>query len=289
MVSVKAKVYAKLNLSLDITGKRPDGYHTLSSVMQSVSLYDTVCISLGKGNKAELKLTCSNGTICGEDNLAFAAAKKFFKAAGIVPDADIFIEKKIPLAGGLGGGSADAAAVLAILNSVWGNPLSEQEIFNIALSLGADVPFCLYGGTKLAEGIGEVLTPLKDMPKCLMLIAKKGVKSSTGAMYKALDSAKTLKTSDLDIIKEGLQNQSTEQLSKGLYNCFETVCGEDSLSVKAEMLKCGAVYAGLSGAGPSVFGIFKTDEDRDNAERILRLQGCEVFACTPTNKSFEIL
>lgn len=289
MVSVKAKVYAKINLSLDITGKRPDGYHTLSSVMQSVSLYDTVIISLKESTKAELKLTCSNGTICGEDNLAFVAAKRFFEAAGILPDADIYIEKRIPLAGGLGGGSADAAAVLAILNSVWDNPLSEQEIFNIALSLGADVPFCLYGGTKLAEGIGEELTPLKNMPSSPMLIAKKGVKSSTGAMYKALDSAEALKTSDLDIIKEGLKNESVEQLSKGLYNCFETVCGDDSLSVKVEMQKLGAVYAGLSGAGPSVFGIFKTDEDRDNAEKVLKAKGCEVFACTPTNKSFEII
>jgi 4-diphosphocytidyl-2-C-methyl-D-erythritol kinase len=289
MVSVKAKVYAKLNLSLDITGKRPDGYHTLCSVMQSVSLYDTVVISLKESTKAELKLTCSNGTICGEDNLAFVAAKRFFEAAGILPDADIYIEKRIPLAGGLGGGSADAAAVLAILNSVWDNPLSEQEIFNIALSLGADVPLCLYGGTKLAEGIGEELTPLKNMPSSPMLIAKKGVKSSTGAMYKALDSAEALKTSDLDIIKEGLQNESVEQLSKGLYNCFETVCGDDSLSVKAEMQKLGAVYAGLSGAGPSVFGIFKTVEDRDNAEKVLKTKGCEVFACTPTNKSFEII
>lgn len=289
MVSVKAKVYAKINLSLDITGKRPDGYHTLSSVMQSVSLYDTVIISLKESTKAELKLTCSNGTICGEDNLAFVAAKRFFEAAGILPDADIYIEKRIPLAGGLGGGSADAAAVLAILNSVWDNPLSEQEIFNIALSLGADVPFCLYGGTKLAEGIGEELTPLKNMPSSPMLIAKKGIKTSTGAMYKALDSAEALKTSDLDIIKEGLKNESVEQLSKGLYNCFETVCGDDSLSVKVEMQKLGAVYAGLSGAGPSVFGIFKTDEDRDNAEKVLKAKGCEVFACTPTNKSFEII
>jgi 4-diphosphocytidyl-2-C-methyl-D-erythritol kinase len=179
--------------------------------------------------------------------------------------------------------------VLARLNSVWDNPLSEQEIFDIALSLGADVPFCLYGGTKLAEGIGEELTPLKNMPSSPMLIAKKGVKSSTGAMYKALDSAKALKTSDLDAIKKGLESGNIEQLSNGLYNCFETVCGQESLLVKAEMQKLGAVYAGLSGAGPSVFGIFKTAEDRDKAAEMLKALDCEVFICKPMNSAFEII
>ncbi len=289
MTTVKAKVYAKLNLSLDITGKRPDGYHTLSSVMQSVSLYDTVAVSSGRSCKAELSLTCSNGTICGEDNLAFVAARRFFDKAGILPDADIYIEKHIPLAGGLGGGSADAAAVLSLLNSAWGEPLSDREVFDIALSLGADVPFCLYGGTKLAEGIGEVLTPLKSLPECPMLIAKKGVKSSTGAMYKALDSAENLKKSNFQIIRSGLERGDIDTISKGLYNCFETVCGQESLNVKAEMLKLGAVYAGLSGAGPSVFGIFKTDGDRDNAAEVLKSLGCEVFACKPTNKAFDII
>ena len=289
MTSIKAKVYAKINLSLDITGKRDDGYHTLSSVMQSVSLCDTITVSQCEGQNPEIRLTCSNGTICGEDNLAFVAAKRFFDAAGIVPDAVIHIEKQIPLAGGLGGGSADAAAVLAVLNSAWGEPLSDQELFDIALSLGADVPFCLYGGTKLAEGIGEVLTPLKDMPDCLMLIAKKGVKSSTGDMYRRLDSAKSVKKSDLEVIKSGLDMGDVKLISKGLYNCFETVCGEQSISVKTEMLKSGALYAGLSGAGPSVFGIFEDKAGREEAALKLKDMGCDVFFCSPSNKSFEII
>lgn len=286
---VKAKVYAKINLSLDITGKRHDGYHTLCSVMQSVSLCDTVTVSLGQGINGKLTLNCSDGSICGEDNLAFAAAESFFKAAGIIPDVDIYIEKNIPLAGGLGGGSADAAAILSILNTVWDEPLSEKELFSIALSLGADVPFCLKGGTQLAEGIGEVLTPLRNLPDCPMLIAKKGVKSSTGDMYKALDSAKELKKSNLTCIKKGLESGDISTVSSGLYNCFETVCGEESLEVKHMMNESGAVYAGLSGAGPSVFGIFKNETDRERAAKILEATGSQVFFCSPKSQAYEII
>ncbi len=286
-MQVTVKAYAKINLSLDITGKRQDGYHTVRSVMQSVSLCDKITISLPSSDG--IMLTCSDGSICGENNLAFLAAERFFSKAGINPCAEIFIEKHIPLAAGLGGGSADAAVVLRLLNKLWEEPLSEDELFSIALSLGADVPFCLIGGTKLAEGIGEQLTGFCNMPDCLLLIAKKGVKTSTGDMYRALDTADTIKNSDLNIIKNGFENKNIKEAASGFYNCFETVCGQESLAVKQKMYENGALYAGLSGAGPSVFGIFSNDSERKACADSLAALGCEVFYCQPENSSYEIL
>ena len=285
-MTVTVNAYAKVNLSLDITGKRADGYHTLRSVMQSVSLMDTISVRSMAGG---LKLLCSEGSICGEANLAFKAAERFFKAAGITPDAEITIKKGIPLAAGLGGGSVDAAAVLGVLNEGWESPLSDEELMEIALSLGADVPFCFKGGTKLAEGIGEVLTPLENLPDCLILIAKKGTKSSTGDMYRALDLKQNKKTSDIEVIKSGLKCGDVKATVKGFYNCFETVCGNESLEVKEKMYESGALYAGLSGAGPSVFGIFETEEKRQNAATVLKSFGCETFCCRPVKKGFEIV
>ncbi|MBQ1183634.1 MAG: 4-(cytidine 5'-diphospho)-2-C-methyl-D-erythritol kinase, partial [Clostridia bacterium] len=167
---MKIKAFAKVNLSLDVTGKRADGYHTLCSVFQSVSLCDIVEIE--KSDSISVK--CSDTSLNGEDNLCNTAAVKFFQAAGILGGADIFIEKHIPLAAGLGGGSADAGAVLKGLNELYGNPLSEKKLLEIALSLGADVPFCMVGGTKLCEGIGEIMTELSPLPECYIVIAKKG-------------------------------------------------------------------------------------------------------------------
>ena len=284
------KAYSKVNLSLDITGKRPDGYHTLCSVMQSVSLCDTITLTLDNSSKkASLNLTCSDGAINGEQNLGLKAAESFFKAAGIIPDCNIHIEKNIPLAGGLGGGSADAAAILGALNVLWDEPLSDAELLKIALSLGADVPFCLLGGTYLAEGIGEELTRLPKMPDCRMLIAKKGVKNSTGEMYRILDTAQNAKTSNLGIIKEGLIGGDVKKTIGGFYNCFETVCGDEPLSVKQIMLQNGAMYSGLSGAGPSVVGIFEDDEHLSSAENELKTIGAEVFRCTPKTKGWEFV
>lgn len=284
------KAYSKVNLSLDITGKRPDGYHTLRSVMQSVSLCDTITLTLNNSSKkASLSLTCSDKAINCEQNLGLKAAEGFFKAAGIIPDCNIHIEKCIPLAGGLGGGSADAAAILGALNALWDEPLNKTELLKIALSLGADVPFCLLGGTYLAEGIGEKLTRLPKMPECRMLIAKKGVKNSTGEMYRILDTAENVKTSDLGIIKEGLISGDVHRIVGGFYNCFETVCGDEPLSVKQIMLQKGAIYSGLSGAGPSVVGIFEDDKHLASAENELKTIGAEVFRCVPTPKGWEFV
>ncbi len=167
------KAYAKINLSLAVTGKRDDGYHTLSSVVQSVSLADELEITTGIG---ALRFSCSNKNIKTEDNLCFMAAKLFFESAGIAPDAEIVLRKNIPVTAGLGGGSTDAGTLLSALNRLYGRPLDKDTLYKIGLKLGADVPVCMAGGTVLMEGIGERLTRLPDLPDCHIVIAKKGEK-----------------------------------------------------------------------------------------------------------------
>lgn len=284
---MKVKANAKVNLSLDITGKRQDGYHTLSSVMQSVNLGDIITI-----DKAEtITVACDNELLSGEDNLCFKAAQLFFERSKAIGGAHIFIEKHIPVAGGLGGGSADAAAVLTALNKMYGEPLSNDELLSMALSLGADVPFCVNGGTALAEGIGEELSSLPNLPDCVMVIAKKGTKSSTRDMYSKIDSAEPLKISDIDNVLFSLLNGDLESMCKGLYNRFEEVVDGDVLQeCKSVMADCGCLYAGLSGAGPSVVGIFRECDSNNASEAVSRLKGKGFFAavCKPAAVGVEI-
>ena len=273
------KAYAKINLSLAVTGKRDDGYHTLSSVVQSVSLADELEITTGIG---ALRFSCSNKNIKTEDNLCFMAAKLFFESAGIAPDAEIVLRKNIPVTAGLGGGSTDAGTLLSALNRLYGRPLDKDTLYKIGLKLGADVPVCMAGGTVLMEGIGERLTRLPDLPDCHIVIAKKGENGSTGEMYKRLDGLSLEKTADTKSIINGLETGDLAAVSRHLYNCFEAVCSGDAISgTKAVMYEKGALYSGLSGAGPSVFGIFNDRRSAAGAADELKCGGCEVYICEP--------
>lgn len=281
---MKIKAFAKVNLSLDVTGKRADGYHTLSSVFQSVSLCDIVEIK-----KADrISVNCSDASLNGKDNLCNSAAVKFFEVAKIQGGAEIFVEKYIPLAGGLGGGSTDAGAVLKGLNELYGKPLSEQKLLEIALSLGADVPFCMVGGTKLCEGIGEIMTELPSLPECYIVIAKKGQKSSTGDMYKALDNLTDRKKSDIEKIKAGLERGSLTKIFSGAYNCFESVCEQSALKEARELaLSSNAVYCGLSGAGPSVIAVYDNSNKALKGLDAFKTCGFQSFLVEPTKVGCE--
>ncbi len=276
------KAYAKINLSLDVTGKQANGYHTLKSVMQSVSLCDE--ISLEKADNC-IEVECSDKSLSGKDNLVYRAAQMFFEKTNLCGSVKIFINKSIPVCGGLGGGSADAAAVLKALNQLFETNFSEQELCDIGVTLGADVPFCIVGGTCLAEGIGEKLTPLKPMPDCHILIAKKGEKVSTAQMYGKLDAKPFSIKSDYDTILLSLENGDLDELCKSLSNSFEDVCEQDTLqTAKARMLECGALYSGLSGAGPTVFGIFKDELNCKTAQQTLKNLGFEAYICKNCKK-----
>ncbi len=283
---MKIKAYAKVNLSLDITGKRPDGYHTLRSVFQSVSLCDVLTVKLS--DKTTVKT--SSAELDGEGNLCFKAAELFFVKTGIDSGAEIYIEKHIPIAGGLGGGSADAAATLIALNELCGRPLPQDRLSSIALELGADVTFCMVGGTKLCDGIGEIMTDLKPLPECFIVIAKKGQKGSTGQMYNKLDDNKNLRKPDTKAVINGLEQGRLCEVFKGAYNCFEMVNDPSVLNeAKAVANENKAVYIGLSGAGPSVVLVFEQKSNAETAAKTLNELGFLAFVTTPESSGVKII
>ena len=276
MQSLKIKANAKVNLSLSVLGKREDGYHELDTVMQSISLYDTVYIE--KSNK--IAVEC--GEFGGEDNIAFKTAKAFFKASGINAGADIKIEKRIPSAAGMGGGSADAAAVLVGLDKLYEAKLSYEKLLKIAVKLGADVPFLIRGGTARAKGIGEILEPIKPIGGCYFLIAKGENKPSTGEMFRLLDSADYNKP-DIEKTATAINSQDMVSLLASMDNSFAALWRESR--IKAELLKTDADAVSLSGSGPAWFAVYLDKNRAVAAEKALKALEIPVFLCEPENKS----
>lgn len=279
MITLKAN--AKINLTLDILGKRCDGYHEIETVMQSVSLYDTIAIE-----KCEkIMLSCSVPQLSGSENLAYRAAELFFEMVGLNCGAGINIEKRIPLAAGLAGGSTDAAAVLAGLDALFETNLRKEEICDMGQKLGADVPFCVSGGTMLARGIGEKLIPAPSMPDCVIVIAKAGKKLSTGRLYAQYDSIKPKKRPETEKMLFALKSKSLNDVANNLCNVFEEVAPQ-CLDLKKKMIENGAAGAALSGSGPSVFGIFENEND---ALRCAGNLNASTFICKPEQNGCEII
>lgn len=276
MQSLKIKANAKVNLSLSVLGKREDGYHELDTVMQSISLYDTVYIE-----KSD-KIAVECGEFGGEDNIAFKTAAAFFKASGINAGADIKIEKRIPSAAGMGGGSADAAAVLVGLDKLYEAKLSYEKLLKIAVKLGADVPFLIRGGTARAKGIGEILEPIKPIGGCYFLIAKGESKPSTGEMFRLLDSADYNKP-DIEKTATAINSQDMVSLLASMDNSFAALWRESR--IKAELLKTDADAVSLSGSGPAWFAVYLDKNRAVAAEKALKALEIPVFLCEPENKS----
>ena len=306
---------AKINLFLDVTARRPDGYHEISGVMQSISLCDTVTLevteptgmylcSLGNhttGAKS-ITLTCTNPDLPADSrNLAWRAAEKFFAATGRgCQNLLIHIEKRIPAAAGMAGGSTDAAAVLVGLNDLFGHPLTSTALCEVGLTLGADVPFCIMGGAQITEGIGEVLTPITPMPACELVVACGGEGVSTPAAYKALDTlygsfdpaAYTPRTRELTALKSALWQSDLTALCGSLFNLFESVVLPDrpvARQIKETLLSAGALTAMMSGSGPSVFGIFPKGDGAvqsaaERARDALTALGIPAWVCEPVRE-----
>lgn len=263
---------AKINLTLDVTGKREDGYHNVKMIMETVSLYDT--INIKKSNKISLKCNLSY-VPTDEKNIAFKAALLFFEKTGIKGGADIDILKRIPVAAGMAGGSTDGAAVLKGLNKIYNLPLSREELYEIASKLGADVPYCIDGRPALAEGIGDVLTPLGNMPKTYVLLVKPNISLSTKWVYSQLDVNKISVRPDTEGAISDLQSGNIYALSKKLYNVLEEVSAEKYTvikEIKDKMLELGALGSIMSGSGPTVFGIFDDEQKAKNAKNELYSQ-----------------
>ena len=279
MSPLRIKAYAKLNLTLDILGKRPDGYHDLRMVMQSVDLADEVTIapSAGKGRMStNLSYLPADGR-----NLAQAAASVFRRNTGKGGPVDIAIEKHIPVCAGMGGGSSDAAAVLRAMNEMTGAGLTLTQLAEIGQQVGSDVPYCVLGGTALAEGRGEILTPLPPLPPCFVAICKPHYPISTPRLFAEADSKRLLCRPDTEGLLRALEAGDLIGVSRRLYNVFEDVLEpprrREVDAIKAELIDCGALGASMSGSGPSVFGLFDREEPAREAVARLSAQYQDVF------------
>ena len=263
---------AKINLTLDVTGRRADSYHTISSIMQSVSLSDSVFIEKNESNKIHLE--CKGVDLDNYvHNTAYKAAKAFCEHTHInCTGLYISIDKHIPLQAGLGGGSADAAAVIVGLNELFDTRLSLEQLCEIGAKVGADVPFCTVGGTKLCQGIGEIISYIPPLENCFIVIAKGKSGISTKEAYSKIDS---LETQIADI---SLYNGSIESVKKIGGNIFEQVSeNEDVPKLKKLMAECGAEYTAMSGSGSAVFGLFALSRQKSAAGQCARLLKSEGF------------
>ena len=264
MDRIELKALGKINLGLDVLGRRENGYHDVRMVMQTVYLYDQITIKKrrrsGIGIETNLYYLPVN-----ENNLAYRAAKLLMDEFRIEDGISIRLNKHIPVAAGMAGGSSNAAAVLFGMNRIFGLGLTMEELMKRGVTLGADVPYCIMRGTVLAEGIGEVLTPLAPMPKCFVLLAKPPVAVSTKLVYEKLDSQEIEKHPDIDGIIEGLEEQSLAKITASMGNVLERVTALEYPvidKIKNMMKTAGALNAMMSGSGPTVFGLF---EDKNRA------------------------
>lgn len=252
---VTISAHAKINLTLQITGRRNDGYHTLKSVMQSVSLHDIVTVTMDNSG-LPISVSCTDAKIpCGSGNIAYKAAEAFFAAAGFENTGiHIHIVKNIPSEAGLGGGSADGAAVIAALDRLYHTDLSEEKLCEIGAKVGADVPFCIKGGTVLCEGIGEIMTALPPLPKCTIVIGKGGRGVSTKEAYAAIDRIGSISACYFDV---SAFDGDIQQIAAVCSNVFEYVSDIDEINnVRSIIGLSGALCAVMSGSGSAVYGIF---------------------------------
>lgn len=280
-MSVRANAFAKINLTLDLAGRRGDGYHLLRMVMQTVSLCDR--LTLEPLSTPEIRVACGTPELdCGDKNTVARAASAFFTAAGIRAGASFFIEKNIPSQAGLGGGSADAAAALVLLNRAFGAGLSTDRLCEIGLSVGADVPFCLRGGTLLAEGIGEKLSGLAPLPECDIVICRPLVGSSTAEAYALLDQAGGKLTHFTDNLIPFLNQKDLPEIAGACGNAFESVILIPEIrQIKSEMLQSGALGSCMTGSGSAVYGIFSDSRKAENCASALSRRFQDVFLCRP--------
>ncbi len=275
-ISIKAR--AKINLSLDVVGKRSDGYHEVRMIMQSIGLCDelTICrIKEETGGYITVE-TDSEDLKDMKSNLVFKAAEFMREECGIDEGIKIELHKNIPIAAGMAGGSTDAAAVLNGINELFGLKLSKERLCELGVRLGADIPYCIMGGTVLSEGIGEVLTPLTPMPDCSILIAKPGISVSTGYVYNAFDSLERKMHPDVDAMRAAIERKSLEDVADLLGNSLEGVTEAEYPiigKIKKTMLGNGAIGSLMSGSGPTVFGLYRERAEAEKAAEVIRAEG----------------
>ena len=284
MTTLYEGAFAKLNLTLDVLGLREDGYHDLKSVMQTVSVRDDIEIDVGTGKPWCLKCD-KEGIPCDERNLAWKAAKLYCEAMNKDPDGlEIRITKRIPSEAGMGGGSADAAAVLRALNEYYGAPLSIGALAELGAQVGSDVPFCVVGGTCMCEGRGEKLRKLPNMPDCIFVVVKPEFSVSTPALYKKIDEVTIAKRPNHMAMESALISGDLEQVAKNVLNVFDPVVTADHLElnyIKSVFHQYGAVTYQMTGSGSACFAIVSEFEIAAVLCNMLKENYPDVFICKP--------
>ena len=284
MITLYEGAFAKINLTLDVLGKRPDGYHDLKSVMQTISIRDDIEIDLDTGKP--WSLSCSvEGIPCNEQNLAWKAAQVFFDTLNIDPNGiSIRITKRIPMQAGLGGGSADAGAVLRALNRHYENPLSIFALAELGSQVGSDVPFCTLCGTAMVEGRGEKLRKLPDMPDCCFVVCKPQFSSSTPELYKKIDAAEIPRRPDNQAMESALISGDLGKIAENVYNVFDPIVTQEHLElnyIKSIFNSYGSVAQQMTGSGSAVFAIVPDFEFAAVICNMLRENYPQVFIAKP--------
>ena len=291
MNSITLKSRAKINLSIDVLGKRQDGYHLVEMIMQTIDLYDLIEINEKDNDQITIKSTSDEIPLdC--NNLVYKAANLIKKTFNINKGVEIHIKKNIPVAAGMAGGSSNAAAVLVGLNKLWNLNLSNQQLEKIGLKLGADVPFCINGGAVLASGIGEELTPIKGLTKDVcILVCKPDLFVSTKEVYECIDSKDIDKRPNNKFLIECLKNKDTRQLAENMFNVLEGVTMDKHpviQQIKDIMTNNRALGAMMSGSGPTVFGLYENREDAVKCKAILEKQFKQTFVVACEEKGVEV-
>lgn len=276
------KAWAKLNLSLDILGKRPDGYHDLRMVMQSVLLCDT--ITLSPNATGEHRLTTDLSFLPRDgSNIALKAVDRFCRETGLqCPGLDIHIQKRIPVCAGMAGGSSDGAAVLRLLRRLYAPEMSREQLEAIGALVGSDVPYCIRGGTALAQGRGEVLEDLAALPPCWFVICKPAFSISTPELFSRVKVKQLRCHPDTPGMIQAMEAQDLEGVARRLYNVFEDVLTRKHAQVfeiKSQLLELGAMASSMTGSGPTVFGMFRDEEKARDAAQVMGRTFPHTFCC----------
>lgn len=272
------KAYAKINISLDVVGKRADGYHLLKMIMQNIDLYDIIRVE--KRNEG-ISIGCDKTYVpLDERNIAYKAARLFLDTYNIDGGVEICIKKNIPVSAGLAGGSTDAAAVLKCMRNIYEVDVSDKELMNLGVKIGADVPYCILGGTALCEGIGELITPLKPFKNKILVLVKPNFGVSTKEVYKSLNIEKIYKHPETENLIKYMETEDLISLNRNMKNILENVTIKNNPTIKKikmRMMNLNALGSLMSGSGPSVFGFF---DDMLTAQRCyeeLKKDYSEVF------------
>lgn len=291
MNSISLKSRAKINLSIDVVGKREDGYSLVEMIMQSIDLYDIVNLKTIDCDEIIIKSNSYNIPLDGQ-NIVYKAAELIKKEFKIAKGLEIYIEKNIPIAAGLAGGSSNAAAVLVGLNKLWGLNLTESELQGIGLKLGADVPFCISGRPALAENIGEKLTSIKGLPQNTnIVVCKPNLFVSTKEIYQGLNMNKVSSRPNTEYLIQSLEKEDLDSVATNMENVLESVTTKKHVEIneiKSIIMGENALGTLMSGSGPTVFGIFKSKEDALKCKQKLLKQYKEVYFTNNSEKGVEI-